>query len=138
PRRISRGRPSQISRKGLFSMYPFSIGVLMDGFRTDTLTALDKAAAVGAKGIQVYATKGELSPENMNAEARREFLKRVKDHGLVISALCGDLGHGFNDPALNPDLIERSKRIVDLAKDLETDVITTHIGVVPADPTHPR
>ena len=47
-------------------MYPFSIGVLMDGFRTDTLTALDKAAAVGAKGIQVYATKGELSPENMN------------------------------------------------------------------------
>ena len=34
-------------------MYPFSIGVLMDGFRTDTLTALDKAVAVGATGIQV-------------------------------------------------------------------------------------
>ena len=73
-------------------MYPFSIGVLMDGFRTDTLTALDKAAAVGAKGIQVYATKGELSPENMNAEARREFLKRVKDHGLVIYAPAGRHG----------------------------------------------
>ena len=119
-------------------MYPFSIGVLMDGFRTDTLTALDKAAAVGAKGIQVYATKGELSPENMNDDARREILKRVKDHGLVVSALCGDLGHGFNKPEMNPELIERSKRIVDLAKDLETDVITTHIGVVPADPAHPR
>ena len=26
-------------------MYPFSIGVLMDGFRTDTLTALDGTAA---------------------------------------------------------------------------------------------
>lgn len=119
-------------------MYPFSIGVLMDGFRTDTLTALDKAAAVGAKGIQVYATHGEMSPEQMTAEKRREFLKRVKDHGLTVSALCGDLGHGFNDPELNPDLIERSKRIVDLAKDLETDVITTHIGVVPDDPKHPR
>lgn len=101
-------------------MYPFSIGVLMDGFRTDTLTALDKAVAVGATGIQVYATRGEMSPENMNAEARREFLKRVKDHGLTISALCGDLRHGFNDPKLNPELIEKSKRIVDLAKDLET------------------
>ena len=110
----------------------------MDGFRTDTLTALDKAVAVGATGIQVYATRGEMSPENMNAEARREFLKRVKDHGLTISALCGDLGHGFNDPKLNPELIEKSKRIVDLAKDLETDVITTHIGVVPNDPSHPR
>ena len=48
-------------------MYPLSIGVLMDGFRTDTLTALDKAVAVGATGIQVYATRGEMSPENMNA-----------------------------------------------------------------------
>ena len=119
-------------------MYPFSIGVLMDGFRTDTLTALDKAVAVGAKGIQVYATRGEMSPENMNAAARREFLKQVKDRGLVISALCGDLGHGFHNPELNPELIEKSKRIVDLAKDLETNVITTHIGVVPADPTVPR
>ena len=119
-------------------MYPFSIGVLMDGFRTDTLTALDKAAAVGAKGIQVYATKGELSPENMNAEARREFLKRVKDHGLVISALCGDLGHGFTHRARNPDRPVRSKRFVDPARDLEPDVTPTHIGVVPADPTHPR
>lgn len=27
---------------------------------------------------------------------------------------------------------------MDLAKDLETDVVTTHIGVVPEDPTHPR
>ncbi len=119
-------------------MYPFSIGVLMDGFRTDTLTALDKAAAVGAKGIQVYATQGEMAPENMTAEKRKEFLKRVKDHGLVISALCGDLGHGFHDPEANPDLIERSKRIVDLAKDLETDIVTTHIGVVPDDPKHPH
>lgn len=119
-------------------MYPFSIGVLMDGFRTDPLTALDKAAAVGVKGIQVYATRGELAPENMDAAKRKEFLKRVKDHGLVISALCGDLGHGFHDPEMNPQLIERSKRIVDLAKDLETDVITTHIGVVPDDPSNPR
>lgn len=37
-------------------MYPFSIGVLMDGFRTDTLTALDKAVAVGATG-SVYRNK---------------------------------------------------------------------------------
>lgn len=119
-------------------MYPFSIGVLMDGFRTDTLTALDKAVAVGATGIQVYATRGEMAPENMTAEKRREFLKRVKDHGLVISALCGDLGHAFDNPEMNAELIERSKRIVDLAKDLETDVVTTHIGVIPEDSAHPR
>lgn len=119
-------------------MYPFSIGVMLDSFRTDFPTALDKAQALGAKGIQVYATRGEMSPEQMSAEKRREFLKAVKDHGLTVSALCGDLGKGFGDAELNPGLIEQSKRILDLAKDLETDVVTTHIGVVPEDKSHPR
>lgn len=119
-------------------MYPFSIGVMLDSFRTDVNTALDKAAALGAKGIQVYATRGDMSPECMSAEKRKEFLKAVKDHGMVISALCGDLGKGFVDPQLNPQLIQQSKRILDLAKDLETDVVTTHIGVVPEDKSNPR
>lgn len=119
-------------------MYPFSIGVMLDSFRTDMLTALDKATALGAKGIQVYATRGEMSPEKLDAQKRKEFLKAVKDHGLVVSALCGDLGKGFVHTELNPGLIEQSKRILDLAKDLETDVVTTHIGVVPEDPSHPR
>ncbi len=57
---------------------------------------------------------------------------------MQVSALCGDLGMGFGDKEKNPGLIERSKRILDLACDLETDVVTTHIGVVPADVSHPR
>lgn len=119
-------------------MYPFSIGVMLDSFRTDVNTALEKAQSLGAQGIQVYATRGDMSPKEMTPERRREFLKAVKDHGLVISALCGDLGQGFGDPEKNPALIEESKRILDLAKDLETDVVTTHIGVVPGEKTHPR
>ena len=117
--------------------YPFSIGVMLDSFRVDIMTALDKAQALGAQGIQVYATQGEMSPEEMTPDKRREFLKAVKDHGLTISALCGDIG-AFVHPEKNPAMIERSKRILDLAKDLETDVVTTHIGVVPEDPKHPR
>ena len=109
-------------------MYPFSIGVMLDSFRTEFPKALDKAQALGAKGIQVYATRGEMSPQQMSPEKRREFLKAVKDHGLTISALCGDLGQGFVKPELNPGLIEQSKQILDLAKDLETEVVTTHIG----------
>ena len=119
-------------------MYPFSIGVMLDSFRTDVNTALDKAQALGAKGIQVYATRGEMSPSAMTPARRKEFLKAVKDHGMVVSALCGDLGQGFVHPEKNPELIEESKRILDLAKDLETDVVTTHIGVVPEDKSHPR
>lgn len=49
-------------------MYPFSIGVMLDSFRTDEKTALEKAQAMGAKGIQVYATRGEMSPKAMTPE----------------------------------------------------------------------
>lgn len=119
-------------------MYQFSIGALLESFRLPTLEALDKAASLGMQGVQIRVTDGELTPENLTAEKRRELLKAVKDRGLTVSALCGDLGQGFGDAAKNPELIERSKRILDLAKDLETDVVTTHIGVVPEDKAHPR
>ncbi len=117
----------------------FPIGVIIDSFRTDIPTAVKKAAAVGAQGIQVYATRGEMSPENMNAEKICEFKKLVADNGLVISALCGDLGGGgFCFADRNPEKIEKSKRIIDLAKELDTNVVTTHIGVVPEDKNHDR
>ena len=51
-----------------------------------------------------------------------------------VHCLCGDLGGGgFTDPEKNVWKVEKSKRILDLAKELGTDVVTTHIGVVPED-----
>lgn len=119
-------------------MYQFPIGVIMDCFKVETRAAIEKAAAIGAKGIQMYATYGEHSPENMTPAKIKELLDMMKSNGLVFSALCGDLGRGFGNPELNPELIEKSKRILDLAKELETDVVTTHIGVVPEDKNHER
>lgn len=119
-------------------MYKFPIGVIIDSFKTDTRAAIEKAAAMGAEGIQMYSTRGENSPENLVGAKRRELLDFVKSHGLRFSALCGDLGMGFFHPELNPELIEKSKRILDLAKELEADIVTTHIGVVPEDPSHER
>ena len=119
-------------------MYKFPIGVMMESFRLPTLQAIEKAAQIGAQGIQMYATKGEHAPENMDTAARRELLNQLKANGLVFSAICGDLGHGFGNADLNPSLIEKSKRILDMAKELECDIVTTHIGVVPTDPSHPR
>lgn len=119
-------------------MYKFPIGVMVDSFRTDVKTGVKKAAAIGADGIQMYSTTGENSPENLTAAKRVELLDYVKSNGLIFSAICGDLGKGFGNAELNPELIEKSKRILDLAKDLECDVVTTHIGVVPEDPNHDR
>ena len=119
-------------------MYRFPIGVILESFRMERSAAIRQAAALGAQGIQMYATYGANAPESLTAADRRALLDEVKSNGLVFSALCGDLGRGFGNKELNPELIEKSKRILDLAKDLETDVVTTHIGVVPDDPTHDR
>lgn len=119
-------------------MYQFPIGVMLDSFRLDTKQAIEKAAEIGAKGIQMYATKGEHAPENMTKTKISELKDMMQSNGLVFSAICGDLGMGFGNPELNPELIEKSKRILDLAKELGTDVVTTHIGVVPTDKSNPR
>ncbi len=119
-------------------MSRFSIGIILDSFRKPFPEALKLTRQLGAQGIQVYATHGEMSPENLVGQKRKDFLKMVKDNGLVISALCGDLGRGFANAEMNPELIRRSKMIVDLAKELETNIVTTHIGVVPRDPKNPH
>ena len=119
-------------------MYQFPIGVMTDSFGVDFKTAVEKAAALGAKGIQTYCTKGEFAPEVMTDAKAKEVLDIVKSNGLVFSAICGDLGHGFGNAEQNPENIEKSKRIMELAKILECDIVTTHIGVVPTDKTVDR
>ena len=118
-------------------MYQFPIGVVLDCFPGSLKERLSLAEKLGLKGVQVYGIEGEISPE-MTVSARAEFKKELADRGLTLSAVCGDLGHGFFNPEHNKENIERSKRILELAKELGTDVVTTHIGAVPKDPSHPR
>lgn len=119
-------------------MYKFPIGAMVDSFRLPTREAVLAAAGIGVKGLQMYATSGENAPETLTGQKRKDLLAFVKDQRLVFSAICGDLGKAFSDKERNAVLIERSKRIMDLAVELETDVVTTHIGVIPADKTCDR
>ena len=116
-------------------MYPFKIGAIIDSFRRPFPEAMKIAHSLGIEGIQVYAVGGDMAPENMTPDKQKAFLDLCAANELKISALCGDLGKGFTNPELNPMLIERSKRIVDLAKKLGTNIVTTHIGQVPEDDT---
>ena len=116
----------------------FPIGILMESLKEDVKTSIELAAQMGVKGLQLYATKGEHAPENMNTARKKELFDMVESNGLCFSALCGDLGEGFWRPERNPVLIEKSKRIIDMALELGTNIVTTHIGVVPEDTNHDR
>lgn len=117
----------------------FKIGIIVDSFRLDLKNNMRKAKEAGAQGIQIYATEGEMAPENLAKDKINEINSLIKGYGLKVSALCGDLGgHGFADKSQNGWKIEKSKRIVDLALQLNCNVITTHIGVISDEPDDER
>jgi sugar phosphate isomerase/epimerase len=116
------------------NMSTFKIGIIADGLRLPFRESIEKCAEMGADGVQLYAVEGEMAPENMSAADVAEKRRIIQGCGLEVSALCGDLGgHGFTVKEENRKKIEKSKRIVDLALELGSNIVTTHIGVIPAD-----
>lgn len=110
------------------------IGIIVETLRLPLFEGLAKAKSMGAAGVQMYAVQGERNFLEMNEEQMAEVKAECDKHGLVVSAVCCDLGgHGFADPAGNPERIAKTKGIVDKAIMLDCHVLTTHIGVV--DPT---
>ncbi len=113
------------------------VGVMIESFRLGVKGGIKKAAELGADGFQIYVTGGEMAPSEMGQSARREFRHFVDSLGLTISALCGDLGHGYTDPDKLDELINKTTQILDLSADLRVPIVTTHIGTIPEDSSHP-
>ncbi|MGN7299206.1 sugar phosphate isomerase/epimerase family protein [Ferdinandcohnia sp. SAFN-114] len=110
------------------------IGIIVDSLKLPLLEGLKVAKEMGADGVQIYAVDGEMAPENLNSATRKELKSYIESLGLEISALCGDLGGlGFQDHQQNKWKVEKSKRILDLAVELGTNIVTTHIGIVPEE-----
>jgi len=115
------------------------IGTIVESLKLPLFDGLKKAAELGAEGVQIYAVARnghnllEYSPVQL-----RELKDCCQDNGLQITAICGDLGgHGFQQLNGNKERVDLSKRIIDIALELETNIMTTHIGVVPEDSSEP-
>ncbi len=115
------------------------IGVITDCFKLPLFESLKKAGELGVDGVQIYATSGEFSPESLSAGKKAEIKQLLKETHLEISALCGDMGgHGFEIEEDNAVRVEKTCRILDLACEFGTTVVTTHIGVIPKEKSNPR
>lgn len=115
------------------------IGVMVESFRVGLEGGLCAASELRANGVQIYATSGEVLPSNLSPKKRLDLRQRICSLGLEVSALCGDFGgHGFQVAEHNPKRIEDTKRVMDLALELGTRIVTTHVGVIPVDKSNPR
>ncbi len=116
------------------------IGIFADCLRMPVRDGLPKARELGVEYFQMFtsvydlASSYEYLPERMSAVQRQEFRAYYEGLGLKLSATCADFGTGFVASALNKEMIPRMFAQIDLAVDLGTRVITTHIGLVSDTP----
>ena len=118
-------------------MGKWRIGILVDNLGLGIGPGIEKAAELGADGVQVYCTSGEMSPRRMTKSGRRAFVARLEALGLALSALCGDTFKGFFDSKTIDEQVVDAKAFVDLARDLGTTVVTTHFGHFPKSEEDP-
>lgn len=115
----------------------FKIGTLADWFGVGLMEGIRESQRCGAEGVQVYAA-GELDPRTAAPGLVREVRQTARACGQTVAALCGELGgHGLERKEDNQGKIEYLKKVIDMGGELECAVVTTHIGVVPADTGDP-
>ena len=123
------------------------IGAMTSSFRKPFYEALEASAALKVDGVQIWATNltyydpehavGELDPELTTEDDKRKLKEALGRLGMEITALCGDLGRGFVKRDHIGEDVEKTKRMMDLARSLGVKVLTSHIGRIPGDRNDP-
>jgi sugar phosphate isomerase/epimerase len=108
---------------------------------------LDQAAELGLKGVQLWCVDfGEnecvLDPSRCTGNERKDVLRMLESRGLVATGLCAQLAGpttfgGFGEEAGLKERVDKTKQSMELALDLGTRVVTTHVGAVPEDRSDP-
>lgn len=111
------------------------IGALDCSLKKPLPATLKQYQKMGVQGVQIFT-----APEYLlyGKERLSDIRKMCADCGLVVSAVCGDVAWShFGVEAEWQDRVMVHERVVDIAVQLGTKVITTHIGVVPDDEADP-
>jgi L-ribulose-5-phosphate 3-epimerase len=112
---------------------------------TELEALLDIAASTGVKGVQLWAVDGAetqcvLDPVRCATPPQRQKVRKAcVSRGLAISGLCAQLhgpntmgGFGEDDAGLEARL-DKTRKVLRMAAELDAPIVTTHIGPVPAD-----
>lgn len=94
------------------------------------------AKEAGAEGIQPFITGGNISPLMTKSE-RAEIKKFMEENGIELPAVCADFGSKFFDEPNSEASLHRLISMIDMAADLGTNIVSTHIGPVPEDENDP-
>lgn len=114
------------------------IGIIAELFKKPLYDCLRRASELGAEGVQLYAVSPNCNLLQMDKTQLSDLKEFCEEQKLAITAVCGDLGgHGFQIASENPQQIKTFKQIIDTTRTLGCNIITTHVGVIPAAKDHP-
>ena len=115
------------------------IGVIVETLQLPLKQGIECAARLGCEGIQTYATNPEFNLLERTAAEALEMRKFIRANNLQLTSVTGDLpGHGYTDAAEIPERVRCMKRFIDMALEMDCQIITNHIGVVPDDAAAPE
>lgn len=105
------------------------IGLIADSFRLNFEDSIKAASRLDVSGVQKYMTGADCAADTITADnltpARiREIKDIMSSNGLVFSAICGDFGVDLDTDGI----VDKSKRVLEKAKELDCHIVTTHIG----------
>lgn len=102
------------------------IGLISDSFRLPFEDSIKAAKALGVSGVQKYLTFDTFNADVLVGDKLKEVKDIMNSNGLVFSAMVGDFGMDLDTDEF--DVIGKSKRVLEGAKELGCDIVTTHIG----------
>ncbi len=118
-------------------MKPLRIGIVVESTQLPLRAAVEAAARMGARGIQVDATR-DLAPEALGETGRREFRNLLRSFDLELAALNVPVRRGLDVAADLQQRLDRVRKAMQLAFDLGSRRVVVVCPKLPDDETTPR
>ncbi len=107
------------------------LGVVLDSFGQPVKEAMQSAAQMGFRQVEMPAVSGPVEPSELSRTGRRELMHFTRGLGLQLSALGSDFGGSrFMDSSRVEQRLEQARAIIEMAADLRIPIVTTHLGHV--------
>lgn len=113
-----------------------AIGVDIDDFRMETKAALQQAADLDLRAVEVSVAEGALAPSNLSSSGRRHLTRHADGLGLQLSSFVADMRRlRLTDQAAVDERVARTCAILEMARDMGVPFVTAAVERA-TDPEH--
>lgn len=112
-----------------------NVGLNIQDLRLGVKGGLRAACELGFRVVEISAVDQELDPAQLSTSGRRHLLRYTDGLGLRMDAITADLpGLTLTDPQTVDERVERTRRILEMAREVHVGVVTASVGAL----THPE